>query len=66
MTVLPPLSWAPPHAEYHAQLMLPVALVAAPVLVALWESLPGRRVVKLVLVAEALLSAFRYTRYPGY
>ena len=65
-TVLPPLSWAPPHPQYHAQLIVSVVVVTVPVLVAL-ASLPrGRVVATAFFVASAALSAFRYTRYPGY
>ncbi|HET6317867.1 MAG TPA: hypothetical protein VFG86_15545, partial [Chloroflexota bacterium] len=31
-TVLPPLSWAPPHPQYHLQLVLPVIVLVVPVL----------------------------------
>jgi hypothetical protein len=65
-TVLPPLSWAPPHPQYHAQLIVSVVVVTVPVLVAL-ASLPrGRVVATAFFVASAALSVFRYTRYPGY
>ena len=65
-TVLPPLSWAPPHPQYHLQMVLPAIALVVPVLVALARAQHGRLVLLLFLVANAGLSAFRYTRYPGY
>ena len=65
-TVLPPLSWAPPHPQYHLQLVLPVVVLLVPILVALARMPRGRLVAVGFLVANAGLSAFRYTRYPGY
>jgi hypothetical protein len=65
-TVLPPLSWAPPHPQYHLQLVLPVVVLVVPILVALARMPRGRLVALGFLVANAGLSAFRYTRYPGY
>ena len=65
-SVLPPLTWAPPHPQYHVALVAPIVLVCVPVLVALLH-MPRWRLVALgFLVAEAGLSAFRYTRYAGY
>ena len=65
-TVLPPLSWAPPHPQYHLQLVLLVVVLVVPILVALARMPRGRLVALGFLVANAGLSAFRYTRYPGY
>lgn len=65
-TVLPPLSWAPPHPQYHLQMVLPVVVLSAPVLAALVRLPRGQLVALLFLLANAGLSAFRYTRYPGY
>jgi hypothetical protein len=65
-TVLPPLSWAPPHPQYHLQLVLPIVVLVVPILVALARLPRGRLVAVGFLVANAGLSAFRYTRYPGY
>ena len=65
-TVLPPLSWAPPHPQYHLQLVLPIVVLVVPILVALARMPRGRLVALGLLVANAGLSAFRYTRYPGY
>ena len=65
-TVLPPLSWAPPHPQYHLQLVLPIVVLVVPILVALARMPRGRFVALGFLVANAGLSAFRYTRYPGY
>jgi hypothetical protein len=65
-SVLPPLSWAPPHPQYHAQLVFPVAVLLVPILVALARMPRGRLVSLAFLAANAGLSAFRYTRYPGY
>jgi hypothetical protein len=65
-TLLPPLSWAPPHPQYHAQLMVTVVVVTVPVLVALAYLPRGRVVATAFFVATAALSVFRYTRYPGY
>ncbi|MBV9169478.1 MAG: hypothetical protein JOZ81_05275 [Chloroflexi bacterium] len=65
-TVLPPLSWAPPHPQYHLQMVLAVVVPIVAVLAALWALARGRWVVILFFVGNAALSAFRYTRYPGY
>jgi hypothetical protein len=65
-SVLPPLTWAPPHPQYHVALVLPVVLVLVPALLALIRVPRGRLVALGFLVANAGLSAFRYTRYPGY
>jgi hypothetical protein len=65
-TVLPPLSWAPPHPQYHLQLLLLVVVAAVPILVALAREPRGRLLAAGFFVANAALSAFRYTRYPGY
>jgi hypothetical protein len=65
-TVLPPLSWAPPHPQYHLQLLLVIVVTAVPVLVALAREPRGRLLATAFFVANAALSAFRYTRYPGY
>jgi len=65
-TVLPPLSWAPPHPQYHLQLVLPAVVLLVAVLGALLRQPRGQWLVLLVLAANAGLSAFRYTRYPGY
>jgi hypothetical protein len=65
-SVLPPLTWAPPHPQYHVQLVFPVAVLLVPILVALWRTPRGRLIAVAVLVANVGLSAFRYTRYPGY
>ena len=65
-TVLPPLSWAPPHPQYHLQLVLPIVVLVVPILVGLARLPRGRFLALGFLVANAGLSAFRYTRYPGY
>jgi len=65
-TVLPPLSWAPPHPQYHLQLVLPIVALVVPVLVGLARMPRGRLLVLAFFVGNAGLSAFRYTRYPGY
>ncbi|HEX8968369.1 MAG TPA: hypothetical protein VF937_10835 [Chloroflexota bacterium] len=65
-SVLPPLTWAPPHPQYHVALVLPVALMLVPVLLALVRMPRGRWIAVGFLIANAGMSAFRYTRYPGY
>jgi hypothetical protein len=65
-TVLPPLSWAPPHPQYHLQLVLPVIIVLVPLLLALALQPRGRLACWALVVGTAALSAVRYTRYPGY
>jgi hypothetical protein len=65
-TVAPPLSWAPPHPQYHLQLVLPVVIVLVPLLLALAAMPRGRVLALAFLVGSAALSAYRYTRYPGY
>jgi sulfite exporter TauE/SafE len=65
-TVLPPLSWAPPHPQYHLQLVFFSVVLLVPLLMALVGLPRGRLVVLAFLIANAGLSAFRYTRYPGY
>ena len=65
-SVLPPLSWAPPHPQYHLQLVLPIIVVLVPVLTTLSRTPRGRLIATAFLIGNAALSAFRYTRYPGY
>jgi hypothetical protein len=65
-SVLPPLSWAPPHPQYHLQLVLPIVVVSVPILMGLASTPRGRLFALAFLVGNAGLSAFRYTRYPGY
>jgi hypothetical protein len=65
-SVLPPLTWAPPHPQYHVALVLPMTILLVPVLVALLRMPRGRLVALGFLVINAGLSAFRYTRYAGY
>src|SRR5205814_8173177 len=65
-TVLPPLSWAPPHPQYHLQLVLPIVTLAVPVLMGLAQTPRGRLLAAAFLIGNAGLSAVRYTRYPGY
>jgi hypothetical protein len=65
-SVLPPLSWAPAHPQYHLHTLLPVILVAAPILAALLPFSRGRALLVGFFLADAALSAFRYTRYAGY
>jgi hypothetical protein len=64
-TVLPPLSWAPPHPQYHLQTFLAVMIVAVPVLSALLRMDRARVMLGGFFVASAILSAVRYTRYAG-
>jgi hypothetical protein len=64
-TVLPPLSWAPPHPQYHLQTFLAVVIVGVPVLSALLRIDRARWTVGAFFVANAVLSAIRYTRYAG-
>jgi hypothetical protein len=66
MSVLPPLSWAPAHPQYHLHVLLPVTLLAVPILAALLPSPRGRVLVVGFFLANTALSAFRYTRYTGY
>jgi hypothetical protein len=65
-SVLPPLSWAPPHPQYHLQLILAVVLLLVPVVTGLMRMPGGRLLALAFLIGNAGLSAFRYTRYPGY
>jgi hypothetical protein len=65
-TVLPPLSWAPPHPQYHLQLVLPIVTLTVPVLMGLARLPRGRLLAAAFLIGNAGLSALRYTRYPGY
>jgi hypothetical protein len=65
-TVLPPLSWAPPHPQYHQQLIVAVVVVLAPILRAVLQARRGTLVSGGLFAAMLFLSAFRYTRYPGY
>ncbi len=65
-SVLPPLTWAPPHPQYHVALVLPFVVLLVPALMTLWRMPRGRWVAFGYVVADAALSAFRYTRYPGY
>ncbi|GAC1323360.1 MAG: hypothetical protein NVSMB2_21050 [Chloroflexota bacterium] len=65
-SVLPPLSWAPPHPQYHLQMVVPIVVLVVPVLTGLARMPRGRLVALAFLVGNAGLSALRYTRYPGY
>jgi hypothetical protein len=65
-TVLPPLSWAPPHPQYHLQLIVAVVIVVVPVLSALLRTSRGQLLTGAFFFGNLALSAFRYTRYPGY
>jgi hypothetical protein len=65
-SVVPPLTWAPPHPQYHVALVLPIMILLVPPLLVLLRMPRGRWVAFGYLLADAGLSAFRYTRYPGY
>jgi hypothetical protein len=65
-SVLPPLSWAPPHPQYHLQLTVAVVVVLVPILGAVLQLPRGLLLTSAFFLANAALSAFRYTRYPGY
>jgi hypothetical protein len=65
-TVLPPLSWAPPHPQYHLQMVFPIVVLVVPLLAELARMPRGRLAALAFLIGNAGLSAFRYTRYPGY
>jgi len=65
-SVLPPLTWAPPHPQYHVALVLPFVVLLVPALLALVRMPRGRWVALGFALANVGLSAFRYTRYPGY
>jgi hypothetical protein len=65
-SVLPPLTWAPPHPQYHVALVLPVVVLLVPALLALVRMPRGRWLAFGFILANVGLSAFRYTRYPGY
>ncbi|MBV9578693.1 MAG: hypothetical protein JO057_08900 [Chloroflexi bacterium] len=65
-SVLPPLTWAPPHPQYHVALVLPFVVLLVPALLALVRMPRGRWVALGFAVVNVGLSAFRYTRYPGY
>ena len=64
-SVLPPLSWAPPHPQYHLQTLLGMLVVFVPVLSALSGLERGRWFVGVFFAANVVLSALRYTRYAG-
>jgi hypothetical protein len=65
-SVLPPLTWAPPHPQYHVALVLPMVLLLVPALLTLLHLSRARWIALGFLAIEAGLSLFRYTRYPGY
>jgi hypothetical protein len=65
-SVLPPLTWAPPHPQYHVALVLPFVVLLVPALLALVRMPRGRWLALGFVVANVAMSAFRYTRYPGY
>jgi hypothetical protein len=65
-SVLPPLTWAPPHPQYHVALVLPIVVLLVPALYALLRMPRARWLALGFLALNAALSAFRYTRYPGY
>lgn len=66
ISTVPPLSWAPPHPQYHLHALLLVVILLVPVLAALWREWWGRRVDLAFVLGSIALSIFRYTRYPGY
>jgi sulfite exporter TauE/SafE len=65
-SLLPPLSWAPPHPQYHLQLVFPIVMLVVPILVALARMPHGKWLALAFLIGNAGLSAIRYTRYAGY
>jgi hypothetical protein len=65
-SVLPPLTWAPPHPQYHVALVLPIVVLLVPALIALLRMSRARWLAFGFLALNAGLSAFRYSRYPGY
>jgi hypothetical protein len=65
-SVLPPLTWAPPHPQYHVALVVPFVVLLIPPLLALVRMPIGRWVTLGFMLANVALSALRYTRYPGY
>ena len=65
-TVLPPLSWAPPHPQYHLQLIVTIVVVLVPILTAVLRVPRGQLLTGGFFLVNGALSAFRYTRYPGY
>jgi hypothetical protein len=64
-SVVPPLSWAPPHPQYHLQTLLAVLIVFVPVLAAVLRAARGQWLVGAFFAANLVLSALRYTRYAG-
>jgi hypothetical protein len=64
-SVVPPLSWAPPHPQYHLQTLLAVLIVGVPVLSAILRATRGQWLVATFFAANLVLSALRYTRYAG-
>jgi len=65
-SVFPPLSWAPPHPQYHLQMVFFIVVLVVPILMGLAHVPRGRLLALAFLIGNAGLSAFRYTRYPGY
>lgn len=65
-SVLPPLTWAPPHPQYHVALVLPMVVLLVPALFALLRMSRARWLALGFLAVNAGLSVFRYSRYPGY
>jgi hypothetical protein len=65
-SVLPPLTWAPPHPQYHVALVLPMVVLLVPALLVLLRMSRARWLALGFLALNAGLSAFRYSRYPGY
>ena len=65
-SVLPPLTWAPPHPQYHVALVLAIVVLLVPALLALLRMPRARWLGLGFLAVNAGLSAFRYTRYAGY
>lgn len=66
VTVLPPLAWAPAHPQYHLHSLAGVTIVIVPLLAALQSQGISRLLFNGFVIGSALLSAVRYTRYPGY
>lgn len=66
VSLLPPLAWAPPHPQYHLHSLAAVVVVVVPVLAALVRGGQSSLLVNAFYAANVVLSAYRYTRYPGY
>lgn len=65
LSAVPPLTWAPPHPQYHLAWAMPFSILGGLLLAASLRVSTGQWVAGALALVYAGLSAFRYTRYTG-